>query len=727
MKVKKKRVASAALGPISPITLGEFSQRAMHTYGTFVLMDRAVADVRDGLKPVQRRILWAMQALRKQGTGFKKSAKIVGDTMGNFHPHGDSPIYESLVKMTGDRYPLVEGHGNFGSATDNAASMRYTEARLAPLAEELFKDIDVATFVPNYSGDKEEPLVLPSRIPLVLLNGSSGIGVALRASIPPHNLRELIKVLVYYITRENPSLDTVVKHLPGPDYGYGVLLSPVEDVKALYQTGAGSLQFRCEYEFETNKTGSVLVVKSLAPGFHMGNFLTKMRKLSEEGLIEFCSDATNAQGIRIYVGFKDATVIKDRVIPELHTRQSYQFYVVKRNTDDDTEIIKDENLFSGGLFRLFQEFLDFRRLVETARLQRELKLSKTLLLKAKAVLAAIQNLDKVYDVLREKHLSLDAMRLRMAEILGVTEKQAQVVLDMKVHQLSRMNEDVQHEKIVGIRSDIARIKEDLNSIDAVIVQHLKELVRFSDERKTLLASEVVTPTISVKESEKYVIVQGMKASRQDKEPSRRHKFELLARGTSSVVVVLANNEAKTLPLSFITEESFSHTPVGLISDAATVLAAVDSEGKVVLIAPPSRPSFNVMRDTTGLVSAVGIVPGGYLALVSASGRGRLLPVDSLETSRAFVRGKKLFPTSEFGKSKDRVTRLFSLPPGTELFDSRAKCLTGDGNEYFEGKPDFFAIGTQNFVLVKEDRRDIVSYDAAVTLLKNGALRECWTL
>jgi DNA gyrase/topoisomerase IV subunit A len=725
--VTKKRNKNSSLGPISNISLGEFSQRAMHVYGTFVLMDRAVADVRDGLKPVQRRILWAMHALKKQGPGFKKSAKIVGDTMGNFHPHGDQAIYEALVKMTANsRYPLIEGHGNFGSPTDNAASMRYTEARLSPLADELFRDIDVATFVSNYSGDREEPLVLPSRIPLLLLNGSSGIGVALRASIPPHNLRELLKVLIYYITRENPSLDTVIKHMPGPDYGYGVLLSPPEEVKALYETGAGTLQFRCEYSFETNKNGSVLVVRSLAPNFDMGSFLRKMRKLSEDGLIEFCSDATNAQGVCIYVGFKDATVIKDRVLPELHTNQSYQFYVVKRNTDDEAEI-GEENLFSGGLFRMFQEFLDFRRAVETARLERELKLSKALLLRAKAILAAIQNLDKVYEVLRERHLDMDAMRLRMAQVLGVSEKQAQVVLDMKVHQLARMNEDTQHGKIAEIRGDIERIKGDLNNIDGVIVQHLKELVKFSDERKMKLSSEVSSPKLSVEESEKYVIVQGMKVSRQDKEPSRRHKFELLAKGTSSVVVVLANNEAKTLPLSFVTEESYSHPPVGLLGDAATVLAAVDQQGKVVLVSPPARPSFNVMRGATGLVSAVGVVPGGYLALVSQSGRGRLLYVDSLETSRAFVRGKKLFPTAEYGTSKDKVTQLFALPPGAELFDAKGKCVTCDGNEYFEGKPGFFAIGQQNFVLVKDDRRDIVAFDDAVSLLKNGELKGCWIL
>lgn len=722
----KKRRLAPSLGTITPTTLGEFSQKAMHVYGTFVLMDRAVADVRDGLKPVQRRILWAMNALKKQGSGFKKSAKIVGDTMGNYHPHGDQAIYDALVNMTSDRYPLVEGHGNFGSPTDNAASMRYTEARLAPLAEELFKDVDIASLVPNYSGDRQEPLVLPSRLPLVLLNGSMGIGVGLRTSIPPHNLRELLKVLIYFITRDEPSLDVVVKHLPGPDYAYGgVLLSTPEEVKSLYAMGAGSLQFRCEYEFETTKSGNTLVVTSLCPGFSMSIFLRKMRELQESGLIEFCSDATSAKGIKIYVGFKDATVIKERVLPELHRSQSYQFYVVKRTTDDEAGI-GEQNLFSGGLFRLFQEFLDFRRECENARLSRELNLAKAQRLKQRALLAAIQNLDKVFEVLQDPDLQDDeAVRLRLAEVLSLRESQAQVILDAKLISLRKLSEASQLQKLEETNSQIEAIKTDLSNIDGVIVRHLKELLKFSDDRRTRIGAEA--PRLVVEESEKFVILQGMKATRQDKEPSRRHKFEFVMKGTSSVTVVLANNEAKTLPLSYLTEETFPQTPVGILGDSSTLLAAVDQQGKVVTITPPNRATFNVMRGAMELVSAVGLVPGSYLALTCPSGRGRLLHIDSLDASRAFVRGRKLFPNEEYGTSKDRVSKLFALGPGAELFDGRGRCLTAEGNEYFEGKQGFFCIGQQNFVLVKDDRRDIVGYDEAVTLLKNGALKECWIL
>ena len=722
---KPKVRKSPDIGATSPITLGEFSQQAMRTYGSFVLMDRAVADVRDGLKPVQRRILWAMHELKLSGKGFKKSAKIVGDTMGNYHPHGDSSIYETLVNLVGDRYPLIEGHGNFGSATDNAASMRYTEARLTPLAEELFRDIDVGAFVPNYSGDKQEPLVLPSRLPLLLLNGSSGIGVALRTIIPPHNLRELVKVLIYFIMRPAPSMDAIMKHLHGPDYGHGVLLSDAAEIQALYETGKGSLKFRCEYEFETNKKqGSTLVLKSLAPGFRLGPFLTKMRGLADAGLIEFCSDATSAKGICVYVGFKDATVLKDRVIPELHTTQSYQFYVVKR--DDDSSMGED-TLFSGGLFRLFQEFADFRRTVEKARLERELKLAKLQLLRAKAILAAIENLAAVYAVLQESHPTLEAIRLRMAEALSISENQAQVVLDMKVHQLACMNQESQLSKIEEIRASIVTIRTDLNDIDGVIVRHLKTLAVFSDERGTKLAASVPSPLLHVEDSEKYVVSQGTKLLRMDKEPSRRHKFDFVARAVSTVTAILSNNEALSLSLSYLTEETVSHALVGLIPDSAILICAVDSHGKIVTLTPPTKTSYNVMRGATELVSAAGAVPGGRVAFIANTGRGRVLASESMDGSRAFVRGRKIYPTDDHGTSKDHLVRVVSLPPGAELFDSKGRCLTSDG-EYFEGKGSIFAIGESNFVLVKsEDRRDIVNYDDAISLLRGGDMKECWIL
>lgn len=712
---KKRKIIT---GPIKPIELGSFAQDAMHAYGSYVLMDRAVADVRDGLKPVQRRILWAMHEL-KLTKGYKKSAKVVGDTMGNFHPHGDSSIYQTMVNMVGDRYPLIEGHGNFGGPTDNAAAARYTEARLSPLAEALFADISVAEMVPNYSDDRKEPLVIPSRLPLLLLNGSSGIGVGLRASVPPHNLRELVRCLVYFIKKDNPRLSSVVKNMPGPDYGHGILLSSPQEVHDLYLTGKGTLRFRCEYLYEE---GPTLVVTSLAPGFNMGVFLRKMRTLSEEGLIDYCSDSSSADGVRIYVGFKDASVLRKRVLPELHTTQSYQFYVVKR---DGSSTLSSDTLFSGGLFRMFEEFVSFRRQVEEARLRRDLLLSKAVLFKAKAILAAIENIDAVYTVLRyDSAKDLGEMTSSLASKLNLTEKQASWILDMKVHRLARMNTSSQEDKISDTLSNIAELKGDLENIDGVIVRHLKELMRFSDDRGTLFGSDMPEPVLDVEPTLTWVMSQGTKLTRLSGVPSKRNKFDLVTSGSEFVTAVYDNNNAESLATSYLTGHSGDRSVVGLISGEDSLLVALDTTGLVVVLKHPpgKKSSFNVMRDATSLVSAVGLPGDGRLVAAFADGKGVLVNASDLKGTRAFVRGFKLAPTRS-----NVLTQLLALPSGADLYNSKGRCLSLGAKERFDAKGPVIAIGTRNFVAVKGGKRDILSKGAALKLLKRGELDTCWIL
>lgn len=654
---------------------------------------------------------------------FLANGVVVHNCMGNYHPHGDSSIYQTMVNMVWDRYPLVEGHGNFGSPTDNAAAQRYTEAKLSPLASALFEDIDVAELVSNYSDDRKEPLVLPSRLPLLLLNGSTGIGVGLRATIPPHNLRELVRCLIYFVRKDHPRLSTVVKNMPGPDYGHGVLLSSAEEVHSLYATGKGTLRFRCEYHYED---GPVLTVTSLSPGFNMSSFLSKMRKLSEEGLIEFCSDASSAEGIRIYVGFKDPAVLKDRVLSELHTSQSYQFYVVKR--DNESGLSKD-TLFSGGLFRMFDEFLNFRRSVEDARLRRNLLLAKASLLKAKAILTAIHQLDTVYRVLKEKHTDLASLRRALAGALALSDKQAQVVLDMPVHRLARMNSDAQKEKIQSIKTTIEGINADLGDIDGVVVNHLKNLLQFADARGTKLASEVEAPALAVESTLTWVMAQGSKLTRLADEPSRRNKFDHVASGSSIITAVYANNNAEVLATSYLTEHSVSKPVVGLVSGEAQLIVALDDVGRVVVLKHPpgKKTTFNVMRDATKLVAAVGVNEDGYLALATAGGKGRVVHASDLKGTRAFVRGFKLYPTAENGARRLVVTQLFSLPSGAELYNSKGRCLSCKDQEYFDARGRVVAIGARNFVSVKAGKRDILNGDATVDLLRRGELTECWIL
>ena len=714
---RKRRNNKRSVGIIRSSDVSSFSSEAMKTYGSYVILDRAVADVRDGLKPVQRRILWAMHELRLS-TGFKKSAKIVGDVMGNFHPHGDASIYQTMVNMVGDRYPLVEGHGNFGGPTDSAASMRYTEARLSPLASSLFKDIEVASLIDNYSGDRKEPLVLPSRIPLLLLNGSSGIGVGLRASVPPHNLRELVRCLIYFIKKENPRIGSIVKNMPGPDYGQGVLLSSSEDVTDLYKTGKGTLHYRCNYSFDYTEDTPLLVVNDLAPGFNLSSFLKKMRSLADDSLIEFCSDATSSSGVRVYIGFKDPVVIRDRVIPELHTTQNYSFYVVQKEEEDNS--LCEDNLFQGGLFRLFEEFVSFRRTVEKLRLRREFSLAKEKLLKARAVLSAIKNLDHVYEVLRSSHSSLSAMREAMSSALSISEEQAQHVLNMKVHRLALMNKDEVSESISGIKEELYSIKDSLSDIDGVIVKHLKELLPFSDDRGTVLSDDCPPPTLDMSEASSWVMSKNSKISRIQEPPSRRNRFDLIVETKAFVTAVYQNNNAEVLTSSYLTEHSPSSDVVGIISDSCTSFAVLNADNRYVVVKHPagSKKKFNLIKDTKVIQSCAGIYPGGDLYFISDN-NGIMMPSSDIKSTRPFVRSTR--------SPLDNTLRVLSLSPGSALYDSTGKSpsISKDGTFDFTG--NLYVIGDRNFVLVKSGKGDIVSLKKAVSLLREGQLEYCWNL
>lgn len=713
-KVKR----SLETGEITPISLADFSKDAMSTYGTYVLMDRAVADARDGLKPVQRRILWAMYELRVWDS-FKKSAKIVGDAMGNYHPHGNTAIYQTMVNMVWARYPLVEGYGNYGGPTDNAAADRYTEARLTPFAQHVFKDIDVAQMVKNYSGDRDEPLVLPSRIPLLLLNGSEGIGVGLRASIPPHNLRELIRALAYYMRKENPTVRGAMKHLQGPDYAQGLITSTTEEVESLYETGTGTLKYRCDYGLETDDNGKqLLVLKSLAPGFSLERFLEKMKKLSEDGLIDYCSDTSAGSQIRVLVAFRDGVVFRDRILPELNTTQTYSFYVVRRADDS---ALSNDSLFSGGLFKLFQEFLDFRREVERKRLKREMTLAKARLLKSKAILAAILNLDVVTDVLKNsrKYDSTEQMRAILASSLNISDQQANVILEMKVQQLARRNERAQLEEIGNIESEIQQISTDLQDIDVVILKHLKEVASLSDERKMQFAD---VPSFEIEETEKWVISQGSKVSRLQGEVDRRNKFDFVTKARSSVTVVYVNNSAESLQTSYFSDHQGPKDIVGLVSDNATLVVAVDDTGKTVMIEhPPSKTSYNVMRGATQLVSATGLSAGDSLLLLTDENTGTILKFDALRGTRTFVKGTKIFPTKDMG-SDAVVVRALRVPPHGGVYAADGSKLKGS----FEAE-GVVVLGQRNFVTVKGGKKDILDLAASRTLLKNGELEAAWAL
>ena len=299
-------------GPVHPpVNIEDEVRRSFLDYSMSVIISRALPDVRDGLKPVHRRILFAMNSEGLLSTrSFSKSAGVVGEVLKHYHPHGDSAVYDSMVRMAQDfsmRYPLVDGQGNFGSIDgDSAAAYRYTEARLAPLAEEILRDIDRDTveFTPNFDGTVQEPVVLPTRVPNLLANGSSGIAVGMATNVPPHNLRELIDAIVLVINQPDCSLDDLLEKIPGPDFPTGASICGKEGIRSAYATGRGLLTVRATAAFEESKRGPRIVVSEIPFMVNKAMLLERIADLVREGKIDGVldlRDESNRQGMRIVI------------------------------------------------------------------------------------------------------------------------------------------------------------------------------------------------------------------------------------------------------------------------------------------------------------------------------------------------------------------------------------------------------------------------------------------
>jgi DNA gyrase subunit A len=297
--------------PYVSVAIEDEVRSSFLAYSMSVIISRALPDVRDGLKPVHRRILYAMNQEGLLSTrGYSKSAGVVGEVLKHYHPHGDSAVYDSMVRMAQDfslRYPLVDGQGNFGSIDgDSAAAYRYTEARLAPLAEELLGDIDRETvdFVPNFDGGTNEPLVLPTRFPNLLANGSSGIAVGMATNIPPHNLRELVAAIVLEARNPDCTIDDLLAKMPGPDFPTGAMICGSEGIRSAYATGRGLLTVRARAAFEESKRGPRIIITEIPFMVNKASLLERIADLVREGRIDGVADLrdeSNREGMRIVI------------------------------------------------------------------------------------------------------------------------------------------------------------------------------------------------------------------------------------------------------------------------------------------------------------------------------------------------------------------------------------------------------------------------------------------
>jgi DNA gyrase subunit A len=409
-------------------------------YAMSVIVGRALPDIRDGLKPVHRRVLYTMQLLGLAwNRGYKKSARVVGDCMGKFHPHGDSAIYDTLVRMVQEfslRYPLVDGQGNYGSIDgDPAAAMRYTEARMARIAHEMLTDIDKDTvdFVPNYDDNEQEPVVLPARIPNLLVNGSTGIAVGMATNIPPHNLTEVLDALVLLVDDPDTTIEKLMTVVTGPDFPTAAYIYGSGGIREAYTTGRGTITLRAKAHKEKGRGGrEAIIITELPYQVNKATLIEKISELSKEKKIDGISeirDETNREGIRVVLELGRGDM-PDIVLNQLykHTQMQTTFGIIMLALVDRRPQVVN-------LKQMLDAFIKFRREVVTRRTRYDLTRAEEREHILAGLRKAVDQLDLVIRRIRQAD-SPDAARAALMTQLELSEIQARAILDMRLQRLT---------------------------------------------------------------------------------------------------------------------------------------------------------------------------------------------------------------------------------------------------------------------------------------------------
>jgi len=480
-----------------PVNIEDEVRSSFLDYAMSVIISRALPDVRDGLKPVHRRILYAMfQEGLLSSRSYSKSAGVVGEVLKHYHPHGDSAVYDSMVRMAQDfslRYPLVDGQGNFGSIDgDSAAAYRYTEARLDALAEEMLQDIDRETvdFVPNFDGGVMEPVVLPARFPNLLANGSSGIAVGMATNIPPHNLRELSDAIVLVATKPDCTLDELLEKIPGPDFPTGAMICGSDGIRSAYATGRGLLTVRARAEFEESKRGPRIVVTEIPYMVNKSSLVERIADLVRAGKIDGVTDLrdeSNRDGMRVVIELRrDAQ--GDIVLNQLYKQTPLQ----------STFGVNLLALVNGrpqllSLKQALRHFLDFRAEVVVRRATYDLAQAQARAHLLEGFEVALDNLDEVISIIRASESTADA-RGRLMERFELSERQTNAILEMRLRALTALERQRVLDELEEIRAKIADLVDLLGSdtqILDVAVNEIQEISdRFGDDRKTELVGPV---------------------------------------------------------------------------------------------------------------------------------------------------------------------------------------------------------------------------------------------
>jgi DNA gyrase subunit A len=485
-------------GNIEPRALEDEMKSAYLDYAMSVIVGRALPDVRDGLKPVHRRVLYGMNDLGLQpNRPYSKCAKIVGEVMGNYHPHGDSSIYDTLVRMAQDfslRYPLVDGQGNFGSVDDDpAAAMRYTEARLTRMATEMLRDLDMDTvdFGPNYDGSRREPLVLPSRFPNLLVNGSAGIAVGMATNIPPHNLREVIGATIAYIEDPDIGLDGLMAHVKGPDFPTGGVILGYGGIRDAYETGRGRVRVRAQVGVEDIGRGKEALIVTELP-FQVkkggeGGLITKIADLVHDKKISEISDIrdeSDRHGMRLVIE------LKRDVLPKVALNKLFKHTAMQSTFGVNMVALVDGVPKTLPLVKMIHHYVVHQREVVVRRAKHELGQKEARAHVLEGLLIALDNLDAIIVLIRSSK-DRETARAQLIERFGLSTIQAEAILALRLSQLTALESDAIKQEHADVTERIAELRAllgDEAAVLALIKDELTEIMEaYGDERRTLIS------------------------------------------------------------------------------------------------------------------------------------------------------------------------------------------------------------------------------------------------
>ena len=484
-------------GKFIHVDINKEMKRCYIDYAMSVIVGRALPDVRDGLKPVHRRILYAMQELGLEpNKGYRKCARIVGEVLGKYHPHGDSSVYDALVRMAQDfsmRYMLVDGHGNFGSVDgDSAAAMRYTEAKMNKIAIEMLRDINKNTvdFMPNFDGEEQEPVVLPSRYPNLLVNGSSGIAVGMATNIPPHNLGEVIDGTIMLIDNPEATGLDIMTCIKGPDFPTGGIIMGKSGIRAAYETGKGKIVVRSKTEIEEENGRHRIIVTEIPYQVNKAKLIESIADLVKDKKIVGISDLrdeSDRDGMRIVIELKkdaNPNVVLNLLFK--HTKMQDTFGIIMLAlVNNEPQVL--------NLKEILSNYISFQKEVVTRRTIFELEKAQARAHILEGLRIALDNIDEVINIIRGSKTS-EIAKNTLIERFGLSEKQAVAILEMRLRRLTGLERDKIEEeyaelmKLIGYLNSILASEEKLLG---VIKEELLEIkARYNDERRTQIEKVV---------------------------------------------------------------------------------------------------------------------------------------------------------------------------------------------------------------------------------------------